>query len=184
MAKWIAGIGAVLLLLIAVLFIQTDRQLREEINEVRTVDIPATEVERVEPVADRVPDAPPAVPPTIPPPPPPAAPEPPAEEAEPVDPALIPEEPEPAPPEEPIEEAVIPEEEPAVMADPARDPWRPSARVAPDEEDRRLPYRWLDEVQEQQPGFVDPGRVDPRSPTGDPILADPPPTGPPSGWYE
>ena len=58
----------------------------------------------------------------------------------------------------------------------------PTAKAARSED--RLPYPWVDQVQEPQPGFVDPNRMDSRSPSGDSILQRPSPTGPAAGFYD
>jgi hypothetical protein len=66
-----------------------------------------------------------------------------------------------------------------------REPWA-DQRVDAEEErpDDLLPYPWTGRVQENSPGFVEPNRLDPRQPTGNPILSDPLPTGPEAGFYD
>lgn len=63
----------------------------------------------------------------------------------------------------------------------------PPQTAPPNEEsgtEDRLPYPWMDQVQEPQPGFVDPSRMDARDPSGDPIMQRPAPTGPGAGFYD
>ena len=55
---------------------------------------------------------------------------------------------------------------PAALTRRGREPWSPGA------------FEWLSPAIEASPGFVDPNRLDPRTPTGDPLLYRALPLGP------
>ncbi len=71
-----------------------------------------------------------------------------------------------------------PDEPPAPVTAPATTP--PPAGLTQRADERWSPgnFEWLSPAVEPSPGFVDPNRLDPRSPTGDPLLSRGLPQGP------